>query len=142
VRVIVDTNIVFSAMLNTHSNIAEILIKSSPFEFYAPSYILQELNKHNSKLHSLLGIPSEEITVLKKLIFERIEIIQERKIQETFWIEAERLTKDVDHDDIAFVALALHLDALLWTGDKKLSKGLMAGGFKNVIDAQYLKAQL
>jgi len=30
----------------------------------------------------------------------------------------------VDSDDIAFVALSLELDGFLWTGDKKLAKGL------------------
>jgi len=46
------------------------------------------------------------------------------------------LTSDVDADDIAFVALTLHLDAQLWTGDKRLIRGLAAKGFDRVVTTQ------
>ncbi|MBP7534856.1 MAG: hypothetical protein KA783_10450 [Chitinophagales bacterium] len=39
------------------------------------------------------------------------------------------LCKDIDEKDLAFVALALELNALLWTGDQKLRKGLESKNF-------------
>jgi predicted nucleic acid-binding protein len=44
-------------------------------------------------------------------------------------MKAWELCKDVDEKDMMFVALALELDALLWTTDKKLATGLLAKGF-------------
>lgn len=69
-------------------------------------------------------------------------MVSEKSIHKSHWLKAEELTQDVDQDDVAFVALALHLDAFLWTGDKKLVKGLLKGGFEKFIDTQYLKSQL
>ncbi|MDR1739210.1 MAG: hypothetical protein LBR45_00425 [Bacteroidales bacterium] len=43
------------------------------------------------------------------------------------------LVADIDFDDFAFVALSEHLDALLWTGDKKLLNGLQQKGYKCII---------
>jgi predicted nucleic acid-binding protein len=39
------------------------------------------------------------------------------------------LRRDVDPKDAPFVALALHLDAHLWTSDTDLKTGLRAKGF-------------
>ena len=45
------------------------------------------------------------------------------------WMEARRLCRDVDLKDSPFVALTLHLDGRLWTGDDELKTGLLAKGF-------------
>lgn len=34
--------------------------------------------------------------------------------------EALKLTSDIDSDDTLFVALASHINAMLWTGDRQL----------------------
>ena len=44
------------------------------------------------------------------------------------------LCKDVDEKDIPFVAITIELGGLLWTGDKKLRKGLEAKGFNSFFD--------
>ena len=43
-KIIVDTNIIFSALLNVDSHIGQILIHGKDYyEFYAPEYIRFEL---------------------------------------------------------------------------------------------------
>lgn len=59
-------------------------------------------------------------------------------IESRHWHEADRLTKEVDSKDISFVALSLQTEALLWTGDKKLSAHLKAKGFGRVVDTNIL----
>ncbi len=54
-------------------------------------------------------------------------------------IKADELTKDVDNDDIMFVALALHLKSKLWTGDKILMNTLRQKGFKRFITTKELR---
>jgi len=39
------------------------------------------------------------------------------------------LCRDIDINDAPFVALALELEAVLWTGDKTLKNGLKDKGF-------------
>ena len=48
------------------------------------------------------------------------------------------LVKDVDLDDIAFVALSEHLKCKLWTGDGVLIRGLSKKGFINTIQTEDL----
>jgi predicted nucleic acid-binding protein len=43
------------------------------------------------------------------------------------------LCKDVDLDDIPFVAFSFCLKCKVWTGDKKLIKGLKENGFDKIV---------
>jgi len=54
------------------------------------------------------------------------------------WLDAERLLGPIDAFDIPYLALALELDCMLWTGDRKVFKGLRKKGFMNVIDTAEL----
>ena len=45
-------------------------------------------------------------------------------------------------DDLPFVALTIYLDGLLWTGDKKLLKGLAVKGFEKTISTEELIGQM
>ena len=46
------------------------------------------------------------------------------------WAEAWRLCRDVDENDVAYVALTLELDGKLWTSDRVLEEGLRRKGFQ------------
>ena len=49
------------------------------------------------------------------------------------WKKAHELCKEIDIKDISYVALALELDALFWTSDKKLKEGLEKRHFRYFI---------
>ncbi len=107
-NLIVDTNIVFSAMWNTHSRIAHILTNQDfNLNFFSPSYLLLEISNHQEKLSKRLNLNLEEFLELQHLVTRRIRFIAEDQISEDNWINADELTRNVDSDDIAFVALAL-----------------------------------
>ena len=69
-------------------------------------------------------------------MFSKIQFINESLIPEKIWLQAEKLTKDIDEDDIDFIALSLFLKAKLWTGDKVLQKGLNLLGFKQLLNTE------
>lgn len=52
-------------------------------------------------------------------VFTSIELISEAIISHNSWTKALELTAEIDENDTSFVALALEMDELLWTGDKK-----------------------
>lgn len=139
-KIIVDTNIVFSAILKTTNKFADLLLNSEDtFEFYAHNFIKEELIEHHEKLKAISKLNNEEIAGVKELIFNKIIFINEALIPEEIWIEAENLTSDIDEDDTDFVALTIFLEGHLWTGDKKLYNGLKAlKGFTHILNTNEL----
>jgi len=52
--IIVDTNIVFSAILNAKSTIGEILFQNGDeLEFYTSEYLREEIDNHRGKILEL-----------------------------------------------------------------------------------------
>ncbi len=52
--------------------------------------------------------------------------------------EATELVKDVDEFDMPFLALSLELKSPLWTGDKKLIKGLSEKNIDWLLDTKMM----
>lgn len=138
--VVVDTNIIFSAILSPKGTISDLLLNSKGvFEFYTPTFIIEELEQHHEKLIKLSRFNSEELNFLKLQIFRKVDLIDIENIPKQTWESAFNLVKDVDEDDTPFVALALELRSFLWTGDKKLSKGLVKKGIKWILTTNDIK---
>lgn len=140
-KIIVDTNIVFSAILNTGSKIGDLLMNSeSIFEFSSVMYLKEEIKNHEEKLMTISGLTQDEIEQSTEQIFSCIKFISEEIIPFEVWQKAARLVRDVDMDDIAFVALSEYEDIKLWTGDKELIAGLTVKGFKRCISTEEMIA--
>ena len=132
-RIVVDTNIVFSALISSESPIPEMIIAPfNDFKFFTSEYLFKELENHKSKLQKVSKLTEEEIIRAKTELFKYIKTISLELIPQEIWLVAEDLTLDIDPDDIPFVALSIFLDAYLWTGDKVLYKGLKKKGFNRV----------
>lgn len=138
-KVIIDTNIAFSAILNSSSLIGEILFNSK-FDFYTPEFMEAEIMKYIPKLMQATSLNADELEVSIHQVFKKIRFISHEAIQPKAWKDAIALAGDVDHKDIPFVALTISLDGILWTGDKKLTTGLLEKNFRNVIDTNNLFA--
>ncbi|MBE9465104.1 hypothetical protein IEE83_24745 [Dyadobacter sp. UP-52] len=84
----------------------------------------------------LSRLTEEKTTTLFYEITKQVDFVNESIIEEKFWIEAERLTSGVDSNDIAFVALTLQKNGMLWTGDRQLTTHLKSLGFNQIINTQ------
>ncbi len=134
-KIVVDTNIIFSGLLNTNSTIGELLINSkNSFEFYSCSYMRYEIQKHWEKLKKISKLSDQQLTDAQFNLFSRLKFINEDLIPATIWKKAFHLTQDIDIDDIDFVALTLYIKGNLWTGDKELYTGLKNKQFKKVFN--------
>ena len=139
-NIVVDTNIVFSALINSRSTISEMIITPySHFRFYTSKYLFDELEKHKSKLQKASKLTEKEIDRTKLELFKYINIISLEIIPVEIWQQAKDLTFDIDPDDIPFVALSIYLDAYLWTGDKILYNGLQSKGFTKILLTSKMK---
>ncbi len=133
-KIVVDTNIVFSAILNTNSRIAQILIYQNPkFQFYSCDYLQTEILRHRDKLLKLTRLSADELTELESFITHNITFINEHLLPEQLIEETQIQLQNIDPFDVPFVALAKHLNAKLWTGDKKLYNPLKEQNFQNII---------
>ena len=138
-RVVVDTNIVFSAILNSNSKIARILLQPrSRLNFYSTEHLLTEIIRHKSKLKAISKHSDQDLNKIIQIITKKIRFINVKLISKESYKYAETLTHDVDIDDTEFVALTEHIRGHFWSGDKELQKGLMKKGWNKFISTQEL----
>ncbi len=133
-KIIVDTNIVFSAILNSNSRIGKILLNAKAhFQFFTCSYLKVEIQRHRNKLLKITKLTEDQLSELEELVTQHVTFIDERLIPQDLLIKAETQLKSIDPDDTVFVALTKHLEGKLWTGDMQLYNGLKAKRFKDII---------
>jgi predicted nucleic acid-binding protein len=127
-KIIVDTNIIFSALLKRQSVFTALLLESE-HKFYVPELVIIELFKHKDKILKLSQIPEEDLLRFYHVILRRINIYKEDLIQIDNLKQAYNLCFDIDVNDTIYIALTLELRGKLWTGDKKLKTGLINKNF-------------
>ena len=137
--VIVDSNIVFSAILNTQSLIGDLLLNSQGlFKFRTCHFLTSEINEHWSKIKKVSKLSDDELQETRRIVYKNIDFIDERQIPKKFRLRGYELTKDVDVKDFVFVSLNEYNRSVLWTGDKKLINGLRKKGYQNIIATEEL----
>ncbi len=124
-RIVVDTNIAFSAILNSNSKISKIILQpKSKLNLYSTDQLEYELAEHWNKLKKISKYSDIDLHKAVALITSKIRFINVELIPKNLFLKAEQLTRDIDIDDTEFVALTEHVRGKLWTGDKELQKGL------------------
>ncbi len=127
-RVVVDTNILFSALLRSRTRFADVLLRSE-HTFYVCESVLVELFKHKEKILTASKLADEDLARLYHVLLRRVNLYKEDLIPPEHWSAAWELCREIDETDTPHVALTLVLDAQLWSGDKPLRDGLRAKGF-------------
>jgi len=128
--IVVDTNVLFSTLLNHKAYYYDILADKS-FQFLIPKFAFVELFKYKDKITRYSKHNDDEILEMLYNIMKNIQIYDENIISSNSYKKAWDLTKDIDEKDTVFVALCLETNSSLWTGDKKLINGLKNKGFNN-----------
>jgi len=138
-RIIVDTNIAFSAILNTNSTIARILLQpKTRLNFYSTDLLLIEIEEHKDKLKKISGYSDFELNKTISLITSKIRFINAYLIPSAVFLAVQDLLVDIDIDDTEFVALTNHIHGRLWSGDKVLQNGLILKGWAKFISTSDL----
>ena len=79
-------------------------------------YLLREIDKHWEKLKRISKLDDNDILESQRLIYKNIDFIDEGQIPKKYRVQAYDLVKDIDLNDMAFVALNLD-----WHFYKKLN---------------------
>jgi predicted nucleic acid-binding protein len=138
-KIIVDTNIVFSAILNSNSRIGKLLTMRNDYvQLYSCNYLQYEIVKHRNKLLQITKLIVEDLEEVERTVTRNILFIDERLLPKMLLIATEKLISHIDPNDTPFVALTKHLKGKLWTGDRQLYNGLKEISFSDVLDTAEL----
>ena len=138
-RVVVDTNVIFSAILNTNGKLSRIILQpKSRINFYTTNLLYEELDRHKNKLISISKYSETEFQRAFTIITQRIRTINYNLIPKKDFETAFNLVSTIDVNDIEFVALTEHIKGKLWTSDNVLAKGLAKKGWNKIITTKDL----
>jgi predicted nucleic acid-binding protein len=119
-KIIIDSNILFSAFLSDSTTRKIILEYNSVFLF--PSFIFEEFEKHKDFLFRKSGMSAEDFKEFMHMIIRKVVIVPADSLYD-FRAEAKEIVKDIDIDDILFIACALaHPPSMIWSDDKALKR--------------------
>lgn len=127
--VVVDTNILFSAMRTRNSSIRRTLITRDDCLFITSNFLVVEIFKHKERILKKSQTTEAEVIVFLEQILSQVRFEHDKVISTLNFMRAYRLVKDVDEKDMHFVALTLEYDAELWTRDALLKAELKRKGF-------------
>jgi len=132
-KVVVDTNIMFSVLLKHKSKERDFLFLSEEIEFFSCRFAIVELFKNKEKILKYSKLTENEILTTFYKLLKLINFYNEDLISPEILKKAFELCHDVDEKDTVFVALTMELGAYLWTGDKKLQEPLVSKGFNQFL---------
>ena len=132
-RVVVDSNVLFSALLKPQSRFAQTLL-SLRYEFHIADLVLVELFKHEERILAGSRLSQDRLTAVFQSYIHRLHVYNINLLPPEHRREALRLCYGVDETDAPHVAVALTLGAPLWTGDRVLRRGLEQRGFTSFFD--------
>lgn len=113
-RLVIDTNIIFSALI-AGGKTRELII-TAPVDLFVPEFFYTELDDHRDEIQAKTDLPQQDLTVLINFLFEFIRVIARDEFEDRL-PDAWTHIAEVDPDDVPFLALALHLDAGVWSDD-------------------------
>ncbi len=113
-EIVVDTNIIISALLR--DGLTRRILLLSPFDMYTLAFAQEEIQKHKAELIYKSKLTDEQFGYLIQLIFSRMSLVPLQDI-EPFRDRATGIMMDIDIADSPFLALAMLLDAPIWSND-------------------------
>jgi predicted nucleic acid-binding protein len=100
---------------------------------YLPDYALSELQQYQNVIWDKTKQSPDELREYALELFASILIVPNMLISTRSHLAAFQLCKDIDTDDVVYVALSIEFDYPFLTRDKPLAAGLRAKGFTNVL---------
>ena len=72
-KIVVDSNRIVAALIK--DNTTRSILFNTSFNFIAPEFILQEINKYKTEFIRKAKLTSEEYGVILSLIFDKVKLI-------------------------------------------------------------------
>lgn len=119
-KIVVDVNIVLSALIRD-STTREIILKSE-LEFHFPEPSLHKIRKYKSYIQEKSGLDDWEFAEIMAKLFKYIRLVSEEEIMGK-WQEAKEIMESIDPEDVVFIATALSTEnSTIWSDDKDFDR--------------------
>jgi predicted nucleic acid-binding protein len=134
-HIVVDSNIIISLLIKPDGVIFDLFDQLSELhDLYISDVTLTEIFRHQKKIAHLSTLSDENFENLKTKAVQKVTVIPSSFIPDELLVESYKLVEKIDPNDFAFIATTIFVNAILWTGDKKLYNGLKSKGFHSVIN--------
>ncbi len=133
-RLVLDTNIILSAMINKKSTIRDILV-SDKITFLLPALVLEEILEHKDLLRNKTGLSKKEIFFTLFYLLSKVKIVKKEAFSENLE-KAKNIMEKIDIHDSEFLALALSIENDgIFSNDKHFDKsGIKKWSVKEVAE--------
>ena len=132
--IIIDANILISGIINPYGQITKLIYFKPPeIDFVIPEYALEEIARYKLRICKETKTTSLQFEQIFDALLVNILRFSTDSISQSDIQAAEKLVLSIDAKDVWYVAFAISLDALLWTGDLKLYRGLRRKDFNQII---------
>lgn len=118
-RIVVDTNILYACLQK--DGLRRKIFLSYQGMFFAPEYLLEELEVHRERIQRQGRLDDAEFERLLSLFMEKIFLVREERLLSAIG-RAIAVVRPIDIDDAAFIACALATKGVLWSDDAALKR--------------------
>ena len=117
-KIVVDANIIFAALIKDSTTRALIMFLEA--DFYFPEDMLAEIQKYKELIKKKAGFSEEEFNTNIQKIFEYVELVPPKEIVDHIK-KAQEIMADIDPKDAVVLAVAmLHKGSIIWSTDPHL----------------------
>ncbi len=117
--IVIDTNILMSALIK--DGLTRRILVHSGRRFAYPEIALEEITRHRDLVLRKSGYTPNELDEVLSGLLRSVTLIATSAFQQDI-ARAAIVMRDIDITDTVFVALALSLNATLWSDDAHLRK--------------------
>ena len=119
-KIIVDVNIILSALIRDSST--RMLILESGHDLYFPEPSLDKIIKYRDYVMEKAGLREDVFLDLVQTLFKYLRVVPTKEMLK-HWEEAKEIMGRIDQEDVAFIATALCFDdSVIWSNDKDFEK--------------------
>jgi len=116
-ELVIDTNIVFSAMVK--NSVSRFLLLNPNLILYSPEGIISELEEHKEEIRKKSRLSEERYNELMAILLSKIKLVPKEDIAPYL---KEAIEFSPDKEDSPFFALCLAKGIPLWSNDKPLKE--------------------
>jgi len=119
-RLVIDTNIIFSALIK--DSITRRILLTSKFDFFIPEYVFIETHNHSQEIMRKSGYDQDDFNTMVDTLMTNINVVPTDDFK-SYIPKAFNIMKDIDENDTSFLALALMINGDgIWSNDPHFDK--------------------